>query len=653
MPPSADEIGNMHLAMTVGWDNLMTPRPNWHPRHLYGAIFFTGNDNWGARNWRRRATVRKDGAGNVTGFVVDGYPQTPDIAPQFWNGGYFDWYGNSKDCLGHVFPGDGLVFMNPGFELASGPPDGHLPHFWTGPENRPGEENCALDDAVFRGGSRSLKLTRSSGGEVVGVRQATAKRSIQPQARYRAGVWCRVADDADATARFFLRYLSLDGARASDPVRADGLEGAGEWRRMVVEATAPEFAARAEVGIGIDGIGTAWFDDVVIARADEDDTGTIRGYTLDERQEPVPHAVVRTTTGGYGRISDANGFYEIRGVCAGTFDVVCRKGGHVPQRVGNQTVAPGRLSFVSFNMATPKPGLTVAKVEASPTTIGAGRGTVAVGVTVANAKPYPVVMSDVGVFVEREDGDVTGHFAVVPSSLNPRTVPANGSARFAFALEALPAAAAGVYGVNAYAFGQEDRPNLLKNGGFDAGDPLAWWDVPADPASTVWALDGGDCHSAPYALRCRVDNDTPGGEFFWAGNRSAQVAEAAPASPGRRYIVGAHHKDRTTGRVDLNLFIEEYFHDGARTLYNGRRFSAVPKRSVWAHDCMVYETGDPDVTPGLHPTNRLRVSVGAWVRPPMGGSSESWWDDVYLKEEGDWLAADRAAAGATILMTAE
>jgi len=644
--PSADEIENMWLALTKGWDNLMTPRENWDPSFLYGVKFFCGNDNWGAGGWRERAQTQKDEIGNVKGFIVDGYWMTPDIAPQFWNGGLTDYYGNSKDCLMHVFPGDGLVFMNPGFELRSSPPFDYLPHFWTTLTAPASNARYSVDNVVFHGGSYSLKLVNTT-TEKMGVRQLTAKRSIRPGEKYRVGVWCRTEGSPNPKVRLALRFQSVDGQRQSDEFVTEKLIGTGDWRQMMVSAVAPDYASRAEVVCSLEGTGTLWFDDVTISAESQSDVGIVKGYTLDEKMRVVPHCIVRSTTGGFQTVSDAKGYYEIKNVAAGTYDFVCRKQGYVPFKAKNQTVAPGKVSFVSFYMGNPKPGLTITRVVADKSSVSQSKGIVTVAVTVSNSKPYQVMIWDVGIFVEQNGTDSTGKFAIIPSSQNPKIIPAQGSAKFKFMLKPT-SSNVGLFSINAYAFGQEDRPNLLKNGDFDNGLDHPYWSW-ENKKGITWELDTVDACSSPYALKMTVNGKIEG-EFAWAGNHSAQVADAVPASPGKRYILGAYHKDQTKGRVDLNLFIEEYYFNGKDLLYNGRRFSAVPHRSHWSNDYIIYETGDPHKTPGIHPTNRLRVSVGAWSRED-NVSSIAWWDDVYLKEEGDWLADDRADSGVKLTVT--
>ena len=643
--PSAGEIENLWLALVKGWDNVMTPRANWDPSYLCGMRLFTGNDNWGMKNWRKRATPQKDSSGNITGFVVDGYPMTPDIAPAFWNGGMVDFYGNSKDCLIHVFPGNGLALMNPGFEVVSSPPNVHLAHFWSTAATPAPIENYAIDEAVFHGGSHSLKLRQTSGGSS-GVYQMTTKRSVLPGVQYRARVWCKTQDSSGLSTRFYLRFTSIDGSLKSSQYWATGLTGTAGWRQMEALATSPSYATSMEVGCYIRGVGTAWFDDVTIAMASQSQMAAIRGYTVDEGQNPLAKCIVRTTTGAYQAVSDANGYYEIANVAAGTYDLVCRKAGHVPHRVRNQTVAPGKITFASFNLGIPKPGLVVTKVTCDKPTVTLSEGPAIITVFVSNSKPYPVNLSDVGVFVERGVQDATENFVILPSQSNPKTIAASGSAQFSFTLAPRSAAEGAAFSINAYVSGQEDRPNLLQNGNFDSDDSFSQWEFWTAVQTNRHKIDKEAFSSSPNALKWYVD-DPSGDKFSWVANLSAHGKSAPTAYPRKNYIVGANHKDTTNGQVDILLYIEEYYYDGTKWLYNGRRFSAVPHRSTWTSDRMVYETGDPSVTPGLYSTNRLKISVGSWIRA-ANASSINWWDDVYLKEEGDWLADDRADMGAAL-----
>ncbi len=646
IPPSAQEIENMWLAMTRGWDNVMTPRENWSSDCLFGMRFFCGNDNWGAMNWRKRAIPQKDEHGNIVGFIVDGYWMTPDIAPYFWNGGMFDFYGNSKDCLTHVFPGDGLVFMNPGFELPSEPPSSHLPHFWTAADDPAPPDVYALDDAIFHGGSRSLRLA-PAGGAAASVRQTTVKRAILPGESCTAGVWVRIAEGGAATARFGLRFCDRDGAPVSEMFETSA-SSAPDWRRLEVSATAPAGADRVEVFCTAEGSGIVRFDDVTVASGDAGDAGFVKGYTLDEEQVPVAGCIVRTTTGGFQALSDENGYYEMPGVDAGTYDFICRKPGYVPHRVGNQTVAAGRTTFVSFNMVIPRPGLEVAQVSCVPGAIVAEGPPATVTVTVANGSPYPNDVGAVELFVEDAGADATGLFRILPDPANPRRIEAGASATFVFSVTADAAATGRRFEINAYAFGQEDRPDMLRNGGFDAEPWDEYWSFTGGAPTLEWAVDTEDYVSPPRSLRCSVaGNDYT---WNWANNYSAYEADAVPAHPGRNYTVGVRHRDRASGAVPINLFIQEYYYDGTNWFYNGRRFVGLPHRDVWAEDVMIYETGSPEVNPGLYPTSRLVISCGPGTTPE-GGSGQTWWDDLYVKETGDWLADDRADSGAVLRVT--
>lgn len=643
--PTAQEVENMWLSLVNGWDNVMTVRQNWDPSYLFGMKFFCGNDNWGAQGWRARATPLKDAAGNVTGFMVDGYTMDPDVAPKFWNGGLLDFYGNSKDCLIHVFPGDGLVFMNPGFELASEPPNAHLPHFWTAAASPAPETTYFLDDAVFNGGSRSLRLTQTSDGSS-GVCQMTAKRSAQAGVSYRARVWCRTQDQSGLTARFYIRFCNPDGSVKSPEIWAQDLTGTADWRRMEVIATAPYGTSRIEAGCYIAGKGTAWFDDVTISQASQQEVGTVRGYTLDEGQIAVPDCIVRATTGGIQAVSDENGYYEIKNVPTGTYDFVCRKAGYVPHRVKNQTVTAGKMTFVSFNMGLPKPGLTVTEIGCDRAAAASGEP-VTVTVTVGNSKPYPNLLSEVGVFVEQAGRDATDKFSIEPSEANPKTIAANGQAQFSFTLTPKAEAEGQAYSVNAYAYGQEDRPNLLRNGGFDNAQYDQYWTFSRNAQEITWTADSSEYHSPPRSVR----SDWAGGGYSWswAHNWSEYYADAVPCYPDRSYTFGVHHKEAgVTGGVGINVMIQEYYYDGSKWLTNGRRIAGIPFRNVWAQDYTIYTTGNPAVTPGLYATNRLRISCGP-ATTPVYGSGTAWWDDLYLKETGDWLADDRADSGAVFI----
>jgi|GEM_PF-1651953 len=641
--PTAMEIENMYLALVKGWDNVMTPRENWHPDYLWGMNFFCGNDNWGARGWRARAIPQKDEAGNIIGFVVDGYWMTPDIAPYFYNGGMLDFYGNSKDCLNLVFPGHGLVFMNPGFELASDPPRAHMPHFWTAQADPPAATDYGLDDAVFRGGSRSLRLTPTGGD--AGVWQMTSKRSVVPGLSYRARVWCRTHGEGGVSGRFYLRFCDAAGTAKSPPVWAAEVTGTTDWQLLQAIGTAPPYASRAEVGCLAGGTGTVWFDDVTISMTEQTESGTVRGYTLDEQQLPVGGCIVRTTTGGHQAVSGPDGYYEMPNVPSGTYDFVCRKAGYVPHRVRNQTVAAGKLTFVSFNMGVPKPGLAVTRVGTDRPVATIQADPVVVTVTVMNDRPYPNVVGEVGLFVEQGGTDTTELFTIRPHEANPRVIEPGGQGQFVFTLAPGAEAAGQSFQVNAYAYGQEDRPNMIENGGFDANPWDAHWSFGSGAPTLTWQPDSIEYWSPPRSLRCYVAGSDY--SWNWAYNWSAYGAGATPAAPARSYTVGVHHKDNLTGGVSVDLFINEFYYDGTRWFYNGRRFAAIPQRSVWTHDVMIYETGDPNVTPGLYPTNRLAVAVGPCTTP-VAGSGTNWWDDLYLKETGDWLADDRAAAGADV-----
>jgi len=646
LEPTAQEIENMYTCTVKGWDNLMTPITNWDPSYLWGLRYFTANDNWGAMNWRSRAIPQYDGNGSINGFIVDGYFMTPDIAPYFYNGGLYDFYGNSKDALHLVFPGNGLVFMNPGFELKSEPPRDNAPHFWTADQEPPSISTYSLDDVIYHGGSRSLKLTQTTAG-TSGVYQTTAKRSISPGLDYRIRVWCRTEDVSGVAGRFYVCFVSLDGTTKSAKVWSTDLTGNSDWAQLEIVTTAPSFASRMEMGCYMTGVGTVRFDDVTVSIADQQEVGSVKGYTLDENQARVPHSIVTSTTGGLQAVSDDNGYYEIPNVPSGTYDFVCRKAGYTPFKAKDQTVAAGKQTFVMFCMGLPKPGLTVTAVRADRASANPGDGPVSVTVNVHNSSQYPVNLSDVGLFVENGADDVTSKFTILPNPYNPRVIGGYSDVATAFSLTPKDSARGLNVSINAYAYGQEDRPNMLSNGGFDSAVWNDNWSFSSGTTMT-WNADTTTYHSSPRSLKTVFSAN--GYTWNWANNYSAYGANAIPARPHTNYTLGFYHKESSmTSNAAPNLFINEYYYDGSNWFYNGRRFMAVPTRSVWAHDCIIYETGDPAVTAGLYTTNRLVACFGPCTS--SGASSGTMWgDDLYLKETGDWFADDRADTGASLLV---
>jgi hypothetical protein len=647
--PTAQEIENMWYGLAKGYDNLMTPRDHWDPSYLWGINFFCANDNWGAGGWRSRAQTIKDGGGNITGFYVDGYYMTPDIGPYFWNGGMYDFYGNSKDALHLLFPGNGLVFMNPGFELRSEPPRQNAPHFWTAQQEPPPSTIYTLDDQVYHGGSRCLKMTRTSSG-ISGVSQITAKRSATPGKTYRARVWCKTENVWNVAGRFYIRFCDLNGASVSQQYFATDVTGNTDWTRMEVVATAPVNTSRIEAGCWIVNAGTVRFDDVTVSVADQQEFGVVKGYTLDENQVPVPHSIVCTTTGGHQAVSDANGYYEMTNVPSGTYDLICRKAGYVPFRVKNQTVAAGRVSFAMFCMGAPKPGLGVTAIQANTSSWYFGDAPVSITATVRNYGQYPININDVGLFIESGSDDVTSRFTINPDPYNPKVISAYSSADFHFDVTPRESAKGLRVAVNAYAFGQEDRPNMLANGGVDSSPWNQHWSFTGQQTAG-WTADPTVWYSAPNSLK---RNFTSSNESFdWANNWSAWgVSAPIVAKPKTNYILGCYHKEQLNTPPSVLLFIQEYYYNGSNHLYNGRRFVGLPRRSVWAHDCTIYLTGSPEDNPAdpVYPTNRLLASVGVYTKGGTTNSGTVWFDDLYLKELGDLLADDRADAGASLVV---
>lgn len=124
--PTEAEINAMRSFVENGYRNMLTERDIYDPKWLLGAQFFTMNDNYGQRQWKKRVKyVDENGDGKPDYIMLDGYKFPPDfgIEPAFFNGGLVGFDGKPKgDLLDSFLPdiprhsldariaGDGPIF---------------------------------------------------------------------------------------------------------------------------------------------------------------------------------------------------------------------------------------------------------------------------------------------------------------------------------------------------------------------------------------------------------------------------------------------------------------------------------------------------------------------------------------------------------------
>jgi len=97
--PTRGEIETLEAFLVNGYRELMKPREGWDAKWLFGAFFFTLNDNVGGRHWAARGKPLNGGV------LIDGY-YIPKEAPKpvFYNGGLADIWGQPKGDVVYRFP---------------------------------------------------------------------------------------------------------------------------------------------------------------------------------------------------------------------------------------------------------------------------------------------------------------------------------------------------------------------------------------------------------------------------------------------------------------------------------------------------------------------------------------------------------------------
>ncbi len=108
-PYNRSEVDNMRSFMVNGYNNLNRYTGDWDPAWLFGALFFTMNDNYGAFHWKDRAVPHYNEYGQQDGYTIDGYFVGWNIDPSFFNGGLIDFNGQSKSSLLWEFPNGSAI----------------------------------------------------------------------------------------------------------------------------------------------------------------------------------------------------------------------------------------------------------------------------------------------------------------------------------------------------------------------------------------------------------------------------------------------------------------------------------------------------------------------------------------------------------------
>lgn len=332
--PTLSEIQAMRDFVVNGWANLSTSHDGYDPNWVDTVLFFTLSDNWG--------------------FSY----------AHFYNGGLIDLYGNPKDDLLLLFPGNKLTVANCGFEYYSlGQPGGSAP-FWL---IRGGtSSSCyAIDGSIRRAGLRSQRVELAGTTEAY-ISQNTAAGSVTSGQAYTLAAWVKTQSAAGTGARIRIRFLDSGGTSLGE-AWSSALTGTGDWTRLQVTATAPSSAVKMRIDCNLQGTaGKAWFDDCSVSASSALQTGSIEGYVLKTDNNPISGASVTLQPGGASVVSDSTGKFTIANLDGGAYDVSASAAGYSSRTVTRVVVAPGRTSVAGLQLSTLPSGAPANVTVTSP-----------------------------------------------------------------------------------------------------------------------------------------------------------------------------------------------------------------------------------------------------------------------------------------------
>ena len=343
------ELTQLRDFIVNGYWNIVTSTPSYDPAWINGVLFFTFNDNWGGWYWAERAVPHYDEHGHIIYYTVDGYNVGLDIYPHFYNGGVTDIYGNSKDNLMDVFPGDGLSVGNSGFEYYDRTAGADVAGDWEGRGGAPAG-SYAIDNSIRHGGRRSQRVSIVSAGSEY-VTQTTVKNSVSAGATYTASAWVRTWGVAGTGAQLALRFADEDGTPIGGTSYSGALVGGQAWTRVDVTATAPASASRAIITCQLTaGSGRCWFDDVSIVADTSVLPAAFDGYVMDIEHSPVVGATVATLSGGYSAVTNGSGYFQMTALTPGVYDVQASAAWHAPMTVRAQVAESGATNTLGFDL---------------------------------------------------------------------------------------------------------------------------------------------------------------------------------------------------------------------------------------------------------------------------------------------------------------
>jgi len=159
----------------------------------------------------------------------------------------------------HVVAGTTAV-PNPGFEVGTAG--------WSIAKNR-GTGTVVVDTTVAHGGDASVKVTAdplpgNPAGSVVGVTLGASSRPIIGSGTYRVSVWCRNGGVSGLGPYLDVLYYNDAGTIVKSDQKFYASAATQDWQQISATLATPAGATRMRIDLRVEGIGTAWFDDVAL-----------------------------------------------------------------------------------------------------------------------------------------------------------------------------------------------------------------------------------------------------------------------------------------------------------------------------------------------------------------------------------------------------
>ena len=206
------------------------------------------------------------------------------------------------------------LLANPGFEEA----DGDLPEGWSLVD---GDGELALDGARPHGGERSVRITLPEPGTSAGL---IATVDVEPDTEYTLSAWIRTEGIGPTGTsvsvnppRVTVVEQGADGPRPK--AYAFGYTDDSEWSRHDAGFRTGEDAGSVRILVEVrDGWGSAWFDDVTVARLADAEAREVKGPVsrsgdgLTLRGEPLDGVALEA------RVLERDDHLAVEGVLEGT-----------------------------------------------------------------------------------------------------------------------------------------------------------------------------------------------------------------------------------------------------------------------------------------------------------------------------------------------